>query len=156
MKESQMCIKLQKLKDAVREQPVNEFKSKKLPLTDDANLKAIMYTNEKYQKQLAKRLVNKPTETIVMTSQTFNDFVNHEIDNIQHLNWTQIPITHKYKYVVDYIENDKNLSDVDREYFKSKTNTTTAAKKKLVKYDKKNGIISKLNYEILDLTESIE
>lgn len=177
MNESQMELKLRKMKQSVSklanepatatatttepatatdsstETGVTKIEAKdsktRMPLTDDATLKAIMYTNAKYQKQMDRRLLHKPAQTIVMTTQSFAEFVNNDIQQIQHLNWLQIPITHKYKFVIDFIENDESLNSDEKEQYKSKTSPELVSKKGLVKYDKKNGIISSLNYDLL-------
>ena len=173
MNESQMELKLRKMKQSVSklanepatatttetaidtstETGVSKIEAKdsktRMPLTDDATLKAIMYTNAKYQKQMDRRLLHKPAQTIVMTTQSFAEFVNNDIQQIQHLNWLQIPITHKYKFVIDFIENDENLNPDEKEQYKSKIFPEFVSKKGLVKYDKKNGIISSLNYDLL-------
>jgi len=75
--------------------------------------------------------------------------VNNDIQQIKYLNWTQIPISWKYRYVLDFIDSDQDTTPEEKEYYKSKTSIFSVRKKGIVKYDRKNGSISKLNYHIL-------
>ena len=156
MMESKMNIKLNKLKQLYDESDKKLVHKNKnvnniccLPLNDQANLQSILYTNEKYQQKINKRIINKPLNTIVMDSDSFDEFVNNDIQQIKYLNWTQIPISWKYRYVLDFIDSDQDTTPEEKEYYKSKTSILSVRKKGIVKYDRRNGIISKLNYHIL-------
>jgi hypothetical protein len=154
MLESQLSTRLNRLKQLFDE-PKNMMHEQNetvnnvsMPLNDHANLQSILYTNDKYQQKLNKRIINKPLNTI-KNSDSFDEFVNNDIQQIKYLNWIQIPISWKYRYILDFIDSDPDTTPEEKEYYKSKTSIISVGKKGIVKYDRKKGHISKLNYHVL-------
>jgi hypothetical protein len=119
------------------------IKVSKVPLIDESNFNNIVHTNKVYQAKLKNGGMG------ACDKQTFNEFIDTDMENIKHLNWNQIPIAHKYKYMCSYIHNDTLITELEKNNLLSIVSVHNTNITGLIKYSKKLGTISKFNYALL-------
>lgn len=121
----------------------NTEKESKVPIVDTTNYNNIVHTNHKYQKKLKNGLGESCDKT------SFEKFIDNDMDNIRYLNWNQIPISYKHMYLRNYIKTDNSLEPEEKILLLEKITLSNTNTPGIVKYSKKNGLISKMNYDVL-------
>lgn len=121
----------------------------KVPIIQSMVYEHVMYTNEQYKKKMNKSQ-KKDTQEITLSKSDFDVFLDKSIDDSKFSHWKQVPLSIKSKMVIQYITNDLNINDSDKSrYIDLFKDHNLYLKKQLIKYSCKNGVISKINYDLL-------
>jgi hypothetical protein len=120
-------------------------KTKANKLTD-LQLSSIMYTNEQYKKKMFKAK-NVPTYETFGDKESFNSFIDNGISEMKKLTWKQMPFSFKLPICKEFILNDDDLSEEEKEAYILKIDSKNISK--AIVYDKEANKIKNIDYKLL-------
>ena len=120
----------------------NKVRPEKINKLIDYQHASILYANDTYKKKMNRS--QNQYDIYTFASQT--EFQKYIDDDLKDLPWKDLPLSNRYKLVVDFIKNDETLTEIEKNNIELKVMSNLKNKVHFVTYDKSTNSITSIDY----------